>query len=91
MLCHKIFTGSEIIGIHEFIFFNYVCFLVKNLKIGKCLKLFGGIPQETRDKELKETFIVLDIGLSIHGYFPEWYIIWHTKRGALKVTMFYKI
>ena len=66
-------------------------FLVEDLRIGICLKLVGGIPQETRDKEGKETFIVLDIDLSIHGYFPEWYITWHEKRGALKVCIVFKI
>ena len=66
-------------------------FLGEDLKIGKCLKLVGGIPRETHDKEGKETFIVLDINMSIHGHFPEWYIIWHEKRGALKVSIAFKI
>ena len=66
-------------------------FLGEDLKIGKCLKLVGGIPQETRDKEGKETFIVCDINQSIHGYFSEWYIKYHEKRGALMVGMVYNI
>ena len=58
---------------------------VEDLKICKCLILVGGIAQETRDKEGKETFVVLDINHVIHAHFPDWYITYHHKRGALKV------
>ena len=53
---------------------------MEDLKICKCLTLVGGVAQETRDKEGKETFIVLDINHSIHGHFPEWYINYHKRR-----------
>ena len=43
------------------------------------------IAQETRDLEGKERFLVFDVGLNIVGNYPEWYIIWHEKGGALKV------
>ena len=60
---------------------------MEDLKLSKCFKLVGGVTQETRDKEGKETFIVLDINHSIHGHFPEWYITYHDKRGIVKVKV----
>ena len=59
--------------------------LVEDLKIGRCMHLVGGVGKDTRDKDGKETFIVMDIGSNIHGDYPDWYYTWHEKRGALKV------
>ena len=56
------------------------------MKIGKCVTLVGGTAHTTRDKDGKDTFIILDINHKIHGYFPEWYISFHNKGGALKVV-----
>ena len=60
-------------------------FPVEDFKLGICLTKVGGIAQETRDKEGKDTFIVLDINQKIHGHFPEWYMNYHSKSGTLKV------
>ena len=63
----------------------HLIFPVEDFKLGICLTKVGGIAQETRDKEGKDTSIVLDINQKIHGHFPEWYMNYHSKSGTLKV------
>ena len=84
------FEGNYTNSLETFLLF--ICYYsAEDVAIGKCLTVVGGIAQETRDQEGKERLIVFDIALTIVGYFPEWYITWHEKRGALKVSTVCKI
>ena len=42
-------------------------------KVCQCLSLVGCEPQDTRDAEGKERFLVLSLSQNIHDNFPEWY------------------
>ena len=57
----------------------------EDAKLGKCLHLVGVTPQETRDKEGKERFIVMEVHQMLHGILKDWFYKHHDGRGTMTV------